>query len=246
MKEKELIPLKDVLPLIRESSDVNSLLPLSFSSLSNFKQCKRKFRYDKIDKLPREFKMSEPLIKGGAVHDILEHFPNQSNHEYAKTYEYIIQEFLKTDIAKKYLFTKSTREFSFGLTPNLKLTDFFNKKSLFRGKIDHICIIDGVLFLVDWKTGKVKEQRYQDFTQLLFYAVVMFLKNSSIKEIDISYVYVEHGQENKLRLLRDNLESYLGELLNLIYSVLSEKEYPKTITPLCDWCDFQEICQNEG
>lgn len=116
--------------------------PYSFSSLSTFDQCPRKFKYAKIDKAPKSPKDMTPLIKGGAVHSILEHFPNPSDHKRASDYQYIVDKFKETSLAKKYLYLEHVSEYNFGLDKELKPCDYSNKEGLFRGKIDHICIID--------------------------------------------------------------------------------------------------------
>lgn len=224
--------------------DRYNLLPLSFSSLNNYKNCPRQFKYTKLDKIPEGPRDMTALLKGGAVHDILEKFPETSNHKLAKKYFHIAENFIKSELGMKYIFTKSSREYAFGLDEQFKELSFFDKSAIFRGKIDHICIIDNVLHVIDWKTGKYREEKWQDYDQLLFYSVFLFEKYN-VDKIRISFVYVEHNIENPLVLLRENLDSYKTQLKGSIQTLLEDKEFKKNPTKLCNWCPFQKHCQQD-
>lgn len=150
--------------------------PYSFSKLSTSAQCSRKFKYAYITKPPKNKKDMTALLKGRAVHDILEKYPEQSSHKLAKKFQNITDVFIASELGKKYLSVKSIREYQFGLTKDLSPGTYNDKSILFRGIIDHICILNNTLHLCDWKTGKYKDERYQDYNQLLFIAFI-FSKN---------------------------------------------------------------------
>ncbi len=219
--------------------------PYSFSTLNTFSQCKRKFKYAKIDKAPKSPRDLTPLIKGGAVHSILEHFPAVCTHKRAPEYQHIVDKFLESELGKKYLLTEHVSEFNFGLLKSLKPCEYYDKEALFRGKIDHICIIENMLNLNDFKTGKFKAEKYQDFNQLLFYAIYFFILRPEISNIKISYVFVEHDMENFIILDRKYLEVYIKSLIDLITASELETEYKKTISPLCPYCEYLTHCQQD-
>lgn len=219
--------------------------PYSYSKISTYNQCNRKFKYNFIDKAPKSKTDITALLKGGAVHSILENYPNSSTHKYAPKYNYVAENFLKTELAKKYLLVNSTREFYFGLTPSLTPTKYSDKSAIFRGSVDYICIIDGILNLIDWKTGKSKEEKYQDFDQLLFYAIYFFSTYPNIDKIRISYVYVEHDHENDIVLDRKYLDNYTNQLLSNINKIETEEIFEKSKSYLCNYCDFKEHCDSQ-
>lgn len=99
-----------------------------------------------------------------------------------------------------------------------------------------------VLHLCDWKSGKYKDLRYQDFNQLLFYAIHFFEKYN-VPKIIISFIYVEHNLENSIELNLDNLDRYKRELLINIKKIEDDTVFNKKITKLCDYCGFQPICE---
>ena len=219
--------------------------PYSFSKLSTHNQCNRKFKYTYIEKAPKSEKDMTPLLKGGAVHSILEHYPNKSPHKLAEKYQHIANKFLETDIAKEIFFGDSVREYDFGLTKDLKPTKYNDKEALFRGSIDYIFTTDK-LNLIDFKTGKAKEQKWQSFDQLMFYAIYFFQKYPNINEINISYVYVEHeNYHNSIILERQYLKNYISQLLTLIKNVETDTEFKKNESKLCDWCEFKEYCTKD-
>ena len=96
------------------------------------------------------------------------------------------------------------------------------------------------------KTGKLKEERWQDYNQLMFYGIYFFQKYSKIDTIKISYVYIEHeNAENSLILERKYLMNYTYELLESIENVETDSSFEKFPSKLCDWCEYQSHCTSD-
>lgn len=220
--------------------------PYSFSRLSTHKQCARKFKYNHIDKVPVEKTDRTALLKGGAVHSIIEYYPNESSHKLAPKYQHIVDNFVRTRLGEKYLTKDSVREFNFGLKADLSVCEYSDKEALFRGSVDFICTIDNVLHLIDWKTGKYKEPSWQTYDQLVFYAIYFFQRYPNISKIKISYVYVEHvDMENDLELSREYLDVYVSDLMELINNIETDVQFLKNPSKLCDYCDFKIHCSED-
>jgi len=173
-----MINCDDIL-LFLDNLKTTKYAPYSFSKMNTFNQCNRKFKYQVIDKVKPEKTDTTALRKGVEIHKVLEKYPvvpdsvSKQNLEIANT-------FINSELGRYYFNLNNTREVKFGLDNTLTPGEY-SKTSLFRGFIDFVCIKDDMLILVDWKTGKLKETKYQDFTQLLLYAVYFFLKYSMIK-----------------------------------------------------------------
>lgn len=220
--------------------------PYSFSKLSTHKSCNRKFKYNYLDKAPKDKRDITALLKGGAIHSIIENYPEPARHKLAKDYQYIVDKFVRTHLGEKYLTQESIREFNFGLSKDLEPTTYSDKTALFRGSVDFICTIDDVLHLCDWKSGKYKEPKWQEYDQLMFYGIYFFKRYPSINSIKISYVYVEHEEhENMINLDREHLDNYVGQLMELINNVETDETFVKNPTRLCDWCDFKSHCSQD-
>jgi len=216
--------------------------PYSYSKLSIYKQCPRKYKYNYVYKLKRKPADRSALLKGGAVHSILESYPIQSTHPLASKIQYITDKFLKTELGFNYMNRSSTREYKFALNDKLEPIPY-TKEALFYGIIDYVCIVDDLLHLIDWKTGKYKDQKWQDYNQLMFYAIYFFKTFKDVNSIKISYVYVEHENlENSIILERKYLDNYIRELNNMINNVETDTTFTKQESPLCDWCDFLDAC----
>ena len=116
--------------------------PYSFSRLATHKNCPRKFRYSYIDKIPSGPVDRTAVLKGAAVHSIIENYPNESSHKLAPDYKHIVDKFIRTRLGEKYLTQESIREFDFGLRSDLSACEYHDKDVFFRGSIDFICTIE--------------------------------------------------------------------------------------------------------
>ena len=225
--------------------------PYSFSKINSFETCPRKFKYTYIDKAPKKLQNLEPLLKGGAVHNIIEHYPEESTHKLASKYMGIFTKFHATNLGKFLLDgTSGINELDIGLTKELKPCKYSDKDALFRGSVDYVYSTGSdILYLKDWKTGKLREQRWQNYSQLMYYGLYFFQAIPSINKIDISYVYVEHPEEqNDLLLERKYLKNYKINLLTHITTIEAEKDFPKTTknVKLCSYCEYQEYCNQDS
>lgn len=216
--------------------------PYSFSKLNTRIQCPRKFKYTYIDKIPQAETDKTALYKGSALHSSLENYPNPGTHKLSAQYQPIINKFLKSKY-KHFLDRESVNELGIGLDNNLEPMKY-SKEAMFRGYIDYFTIIDGVMYILDWKSGKLKEHRYQDFNQLMFYGIYMFKKYSKLNKIVLKYVYIEHDDDNELVLDRKYLDNYCKTLLEAIRDT-ELSNFPKCKTKLCDWCPYQEYCNED-
>ena len=213
--------------------------PYSFSKINSFLTCPRQFQYKYVLKLPVQVQDRLPLIKGSALHNILEKYPGEPTAARAPEFRSCLNNFLSSKYVSLFSMP-NIRELSFGLCENLTPVDYSNK-ALLRGYMDFIGFHNDTLVICDWKSGKYKDEKYQDFSQLIFYAIYMFKKYSKIHTIKIMFVYIEHVMDNSLILTRDNLEQYESQLLSVINNI-EASDFPKNISILCDYCDFQDHC----
>lgn len=225
--------------------------PYSYSKISTYKSCPKKFKYQYIDKIGK-FESFPALVKGSTIHYIIENLKldqslytdkmKQNISDYPETID-IVMNFRNSDLGKKYLLDidkEPIQEFKLGLTKTLD-TNSYNKESLFNGIIDYICVKSGELYLVDFKSGKFRDNRYQDYNQLLYYSIYFFQKYK-IQKINISFVYVEHNLENNIELDIKYLDNYKRELLSSIKTIEEDTDFLENKSRLCDYCGFHELC----
>ena len=217
--------------------------PYSFSRLNTFVQCPRKFKYSYIDKIPQEETDKTALYKGSALHSILENYPNPGTHKLSEKYQPIIDKFLKSKYIH-YLERDHVSELKIGLSTSLEPCGYYDKTAMFRGAIDYFTVIDSVMHIIDFKSGKLKEHKYQDFNQLMFYAIYMFKKYLKLNTIKISYLYIEHNTDNSMTLERKYLNNYSRTLLETIKNAESSN-YEKCESKLCEWCPYENFCSKD-
>lgn len=213
----------------------------SYSKLALFKQCPHKYKLTYIDKIPEPGDNSA-LVKGSKIHSLLENFETCD-----KTGEYsnIITKFSESEIGKDILSKNSIREHCVKFDSELNANDSLKKKdTYFIGYIDRINI-SHTIELIDYKTGKYKDPKWQDYEQLSIYALYIFSKYPDIETIKLRYVYVEHAKENSKVLKRadaDTIRKNLKETINLIELCDKTQQYPKKPQRLCDWCGYKSQC----
>lgn len=225
--------------------------PYSYSKISTFKSCPLKFKFQYIDKIPGKMDTAA-LIKGRTIHYLIENSHlseedyepemKQNIKDYPEAVE-IKKNFEQSSLGIKYLKDidkTAINEYKLGLSLSLNSTDY-SKESLFNGIVDYICVKNNILYLVDYKSGKYRDERWQDYNQLLFYAIYFFAKYN-VQKIIISFVYVEHNLENLIELDIKYLDNYKKELLLNIKEIEDCIDFNPECSRLCDYCGFQEIC----
>ena len=131
----------------------------------------------------------------------------------------------------------------------MKACSYYDKDALLRGSVDFICVKDNVLPLIDWNTGKPKDERFQEFEQLIFYSLYFF-QTYNIPKIVLSFVYIEsiddfgNGHENVLEITRESFEIYKKKIINKIINIEKSDNFLPKISKLCKFCEFNENCKS--
>lgn len=215
--------------------------PYSFSKISCYTSCNRKFKYKYIDKIPTESFDDSALIKGSNIHDTLEHYPNHKINEHTQ----IALDFINSELGQKYINNERESEIEFGLTENFEPTSYRSKDAIIKGKIDCIVVVDGNVYVLDWKSGKYKEEKYQSYEQVIIYAIYIFQRYQYINELNLAYVYVEHGLENKFIAKREYLDNYINMIKSNIEMIERDEYFNKSVSVLCKWCEYSEYCEKD-
>ncbi len=239
-------------------------LRLSVSKTKTFLDCKAKFKFCYIEKLPR--KDWDFHVFGKFCHRALEYFHQQyiegcllpynttmtdafkvawaefkdkMTPEMKKECWEIINEYLKivTEDKKSGLplnVISVEKRFDFAIADNLVLN----------GAIDRIQLdADNVIHVADYKTTKNKKYLKNDFFQLLTYAYVIVSEDPSIEKVRASYILLRHDFEYvtqeftkpEILAVKDKFQEYAKQ-------ILAEKEFAPNPTNLCNYCDYLDNC----
>lgn len=154
----------------------------SYSSLSLFQQCPKKYYHLRVVKDVVE-PSTEALSYGTKVHEAAEHFIKLSTPlppEYA---------FMQSSLdSLNKLSGEKLCEYKMGLTKNLEPCGFFSKDVWWRGVADLVVKGEDKAWLVDYKTGK--SSRYADTKQLEILSLAMFKHFPEIKRIKAGLLFV--------------------------------------------------------
>lgn len=240
-------------------------LRLSVSKTKTFIDCKKKFEFTYVQKLPRKEWSFHTF--GKFCHKVLEDFHNAYvknsstqpyNVEMGRAFKAAMVEFkenmtpeMKKDcwaIIDKYLRMISGDKKN-NLTANIieveKNFSFpIGENIVLNGMIDRIQIDDdNVVHVADYKTTKNKKYLKNDWFQLLTYAYVIISEDPDIKKVRASYILLRHDFEYittefsvpEILKIKDKYMDYANQ-------IRTEKDYTPNPTALCNYCDHQSLC----
>ena len=206
-----------------------NVLPWSYSSLSAFESCQRRFYLTRIAKVVTE-KQTQATIWVNLVHKALEDAvagtkalaPNFTQ------YQPLVDK-LRAVPGKRYT------EGKFGLTNSFKPTSFFGKDVWFRGVIDLAIVTPKVAVVLDHKTGKVKS----DGDQLKLFAAATFAQHPYVEKVKTGYIWLAHDKLTSETFTKDDVPMIWQEFLPRVQRMEKALEADKWMpnpTGLCGWC----------
>lgn len=249
-------------------------LRLSVSKAKTFTQCKLKFYYQYILKLPTELKHYNAI--GSLVHLVLE-------LAFKKWIDYAYKADLKKLIVSVWQTCRDTKEWKDALTfdvvdeAKFYILGYYRKymeehyklgkpiqceprfllplqigsdlKVGILGYIDRIDKVDyKTLLVLDYKT--TNKVQYLDNFQLGIYAAACL--NGPFKGYNINAAYILLKHDMKLKRMKNPTERHINEVEKMVkiakemdQVVHFTKEYPPTFTKLCDYCDFRDRCYKD-
>ena len=200
----------------------------SFSALNNFETCPKKFWHLRVQKDVKEAE-GEALRYGKKVHKALEVYVGKGKAlpmEYRHMAEYVEQ-------FKLFPGTKHV-ELEMAITQEYKPTGWFDKDVWIRAKLDLVILGDRKAALIDYKTGKMKDD---GFTQLKLAAAMLMIFFKQIESVNMAYLWTEHdGVMTTQTFHRDDFVEVWNELmprLNHFEAAHVEGSFPANPSGLC-------------
>lgn len=210
----------------------------SYSSISTFKQCPKKYFHLKVAKDVKD-EPGEAADYGTAVHLAAE--------EYIRDGKPIPEKFAYMRPVVERLAAlpgDKLAELKLGVKQDLTPCDFFDREVWWRGIVD-LLIIDGHrAWMVDYKTGK--SARYADTKQLDLMAGAVFSHFPEVVKIKSSLIYVVSGElipKTHLITERSQYMSVFDEQLDQLEAAMENGVWNPKSGPLCGWCPVQ-TCDN--
>lgn len=225
---------------------LKQLLPLSWSRIDAYLRCPRKLYIDRIKGIKQE--ETPAMLLGKAVHEALEIWVNTKDNnkaleklDFLEDYETARLRYYSGRSMLKGLNPRAT-EIKFGLTYDLKPTDFFAEDCFLRGVIDLVTKSDFGLEIYDYKSGWSKP----DPRQIFLYALALARNGKDIKKA--GYILLASHEIYDYQIGENELES-AARIVYKVYNELDQKEaesdFPKNLQS-CGYCSFRDECLTEG
>jgi hypothetical protein len=221
------------------------MIALSYSRISDFRQCPHKFKLKYIIKAPNfvmdQKDKSPHLIRGENVHKQLEKYiikkragevdiPKSSLNEVEQT-KPLIDNLMK--IYDLY------PELQLAIDVNFQQVDWFSREAWFRVIYDMFGFGSN-LFIGDFKTGKLNDYSgtMDELGQLHMSSVIGMAVWPDFDEVDTRYIYVDHKFTHPLKLKRSEcFEHMKDKLIEEHEAINAEQEFRAKMNRYCGWCD---------
>jgi CRISPR/Cas system-associated exonuclease Cas4 (RecB family) len=221
------------------------VLPWSYSSLTLFDQCPKKYYHLKVAKDVKEPE-SEAIIYGKEVHLAAEEFVRDGK-PIPEKFAYItpmLEKLAKIEGEKYCEYQMGVKKTGAGY----HMTNFFDKEAWYRGIAD-LLIVDkknAEARLVDYKTGKSSE--YADMKQLKLLAAATFVHFPDVKKIKAGLLFVVAKdfitEEYEFTQRDAYFEPFIPIVQQLEGAVESDTWNPKRNFSCKNWCPVLECSHN--
>ncbi|MFC1622092.1 ATP-dependent helicase [Patescibacteria group bacterium] len=229
---------------------------LSYSQVDTYKTCPLKYKYRYVLSLPTP--PNHALSFGITIHDTLRDFHQMQLHQKIPLKK--LNEIYEKNWHPLGYDDEKHRQVRFEAGKNL-LKEYYGRhaedtvkpvaleKSFnlyidgvrFFGRIDRIDKIDGGVEIIDYKTGKAKEQKFVDKDdQVAFYAIAA-KEALGMKPKKLTYYFVESGE----RISTTRTEAQLEDMKKGVGEVVKKLkggDFKAKPGMQCEWCDFSSIC----
>lgn len=204
----------------------------SYSALVKYEQCPKQYYHTTVVKDFKEAK-TEQLDYGTRVHEAL--------HKRVVKGTPLPLEFRHLEAtASKIAAAEGEKhgELKLALTRDFAPTEFFARDVYVRAIIDLAVVRDNAALVIDYKTGKVKD----DFTQLELASAVLSIFMPDIERFRLSFLWLKEKTISTQERTREDLAGIWADLIKrsgAIESALATTTFPAKPSPLCRWCPVQ-------
>ncbi|MBI4377430.1 MAG: PD-(D/E)XK nuclease family protein [Elusimicrobia bacterium] len=113
------------------------------------------------------------------------------------------------------------------------------------GFIDRLALVpDGTFEIHDYKTAKnlPAQQDVDRDWQLAIYDLAVRHNWPDTRQVRLVWHYVRHGKTLSSRRSLEQLEELKSQMRALIAAIKAERVFEPRQSPLCDWCEYRDLC----
>ena len=242
----------------------------SHSRISTFEQCKYKYKLQYLDKVKVDVPTTVEAFMGDLVHRTLEKLYKDLKFEKLNSKEDLLKFFndlWKKEwsddilIAKKELTEENYRRMGeryisnyydrykpfnqmtvLGLETQDRLTLPNGKQ--FHVRIDKLACAGNTYFVCDYKTNiRMKTQEEADADrQLAMYSIWVKDKFKDAKKVVLLWHMLAFDKDITSERTDEQLKALQNDVVAKIEEIESCKDFPQTVSSLCDYCIYKSIC----
>jgi DNA helicase-2/ATP-dependent DNA helicase PcrA len=235
---------------------------LSYSQIDTFDTCPRQYRFRYIQRIPVPPSAAASL--GSSIHQTLRDFYQEIKDGQKMTKKDLLKLLEVNWLPQGY--TSKAHEERMKKQGQRMLTDFYKQfdakliprdleqpfiirvspKLKIGGKIDRVDEAKGKLEIIDYKTGKVMEQKDVDQSlQMTVYALAAADKGiygKKPEEVMLTFYFLDKGEKKFTKRTPEQLEQAKKELLEKGKEIEKSGFEPKP-SNRCEFCDFKLLCE---
>jgi len=210
----------------------------SYSQLTDFETCARRYSHKYVFK---DFKEEESsfMREGQALHEAFYARINGDPLRFPHTHHEPIFRHLDSKPGKQFA------ELKLALKRDFTPCAWMARDTWFRGKIDFLKINGFHATVIDWKSGKEKE----DMTQLELMAALVFAHNPTIHKVASALAFVSSGHWERTIFGREDLTRIWAGILPRVDAMERAKafrKFPPRPSGLCKRYCFVTSCDYHG
>lgn len=226
-------------------------MPISYSRLSTFEQCGVKFEYLYVTKQVQDLG-STATDYGTRVHKALEVYGKALASSDADAAAAIALEGTNGEAVMWFPLIDKINlqqgdkyyEYQMAITIGKTPCDWFASNVWLRSIAD-VLIVDGdKATILDWKSGKVRDNP----SQMQIFALMVFLHFPMVNTIKTSFVWLVYNKITNMTFTRrmvEGLWTALSPRFDALQDAVDVGAFKAKPSPLCNWCAAKEICPSK-
>lgn len=232
---------------------------LSWSRLSDYQQCPRKFKLKYIDKAEnfqeKDADKSPHLVRGGNVHKALENYviklkAGQQGIPVSSLPEVESTKPLIGNFVQAFGIDNIHPEQQVSVNINWNQVEWFDRESYYRAIFDFIALkyqdtVVSYVDITDWKTGKFKDYSADQPGQLELSAAIALNMWPQAEEVATRYVYVDHKKAITRKFTAKDDKEYLTmHFVKEHRKVNEDNNFDPAQNEFCKYCQATKLqCQ---
>jgi hypothetical protein len=213
----------------------------SYSRLSTFEQCAAKFDYLYVTRNVQDAD-NEFTLFGSRVHEALE-LAGKAGADMLPDAEYPLEVQPYIELIRRVLSQSGEKHFEMkvAITREFESCEWMAPDVWLRGILDVLVLNGSRAVVLDWKTGKVRDNP----TQLQLFAALVFTLYPQVEEVRAAFVWLGHNQlTDSIFHRRDAWRLWEGLVARFrrVEDAVDLGVFKPRPSGLCRWCPARTIC----